>query len=68
MDLNRGGDFIPDVRQHGLRLSILFSAAAALCAIPASAADYPLTKDGNWIAKEFKFHDGASLIHWKTQP
>ncbi len=51
-----------------LMSTILFSAAAALCAIPASAADYPLPKDGNWIAKEFKFHDGASLIHWKTQP
>ncbi|WP_342363580.1 alpha/beta fold hydrolase [Terrarubrum flagellatum] len=36
--------------------------ALALCCAPAAfAADYPAPKEGAWTAKEFRFHDGATL-------
>src|ERR1041385_9039214 len=35
--------------------------AFALIAVPAFAADYPAPKEGEWIARDFKFHTGEVL-------
>ena len=53
---------------------MLFRAAAifALAMIPlvANAADYPAPKQGNWIARDFRFHTGEVLpeirLHYRT--
>jgi homoserine O-acetyltransferase/O-succinyltransferase len=44
---------------------------ALLCAaLPAMAADYPAPKEGDWIARDFKFHTGEQLgqvkLHYVT--
>jgi len=36
-------------------------AVFALLAFAASAADYPAPKEGNWIAKDFRFHTGEVM-------
>jgi homoserine O-acetyltransferase len=45
-------------------------AAMALAATTALAADYPAPKEGDWVAKEFKFSTGAVLndveLHYTT--
>src|SRR2546430_14297252 len=39
-----------------------FSAAAlALTSFTAFAADYPAPKQGEWIARDFKFHTGETM-------
>src|SRR5438876_4412836 len=48
-----------------------FSAAVlALTSITAFAADYPAPKQGEWIAKDFKFHTGEIMpelrLHYTT--
>jgi homoserine O-acetyltransferase len=44
--------------------------ALALMWVPASAADYPAPKQGEWIARDFKFHSGETLaevkLHYTT--
>ncbi len=46
------------------------SAALALVCFTAGAADYPAPKQGQWIAKDFKFHSGETLaelrLHYTT--
>src|SRR3954447_11070513 len=46
------------------------SAAFALTSIAAFAADYPAPKQGEWIARDFKFHTGQILpelrLHYTT--
>jgi homoserine O-acetyltransferase/O-succinyltransferase len=46
------------------------TAAFALASITALAADYPAPKQGDWIAKDFKFHTGESMaelrLHYTT--
>src|SRR6202048_1974675 len=46
------------------------SAAFALTLSAAMAADYPAPKQGDWIAKDFKFHTGETLpelqLHYTT--
>src|SRR3954468_22522347 len=37
------------------------SAAFALTSIAAFAADYPAPKQGEWVARDFKFHTGETL-------
>jgi homoserine O-acetyltransferase/O-succinyltransferase len=37
---------------------------AILC-VPASAADYPTPREGEWVAREFKFHTGEVLAELK---
>jgi len=37
------------------------SVALALTPLTASAADYPAPKQGDWIAKDFRFHTGQTL-------
>ena len=48
-----------------------FAAAAfALVALAANAADYPTPKEGEWVARDFKFHTGevmpALRMHYTT--
>jgi homoserine O-acetyltransferase len=47
-------------------LSVVF----ALTSLTASAADYPAPKQGDWIAKDFKFHTGQTMpelrLHYTT--
>jgi homoserine O-acetyltransferase len=46
------------------------SVAFALTSLTASAADYPAPKQGDWIAKDFKFHTGETMpelrLHYTT--
>ena len=46
------------------------STAFALTSFAASAADYPAPKQGDWIAKDFKFHTGQTMpelrLHYTT--
>ena len=46
------------------------SAAFALTSITAFAADYPAPKQGEWIARDFKFHTGETMpelrLHYTT--
>src|SRR5262249_59656450 len=52
-------------RAQGSRRMTRFRAAAAfalvLVAFSARAADYPAPKEGQWIARDFKFHTGDVL-------
>jgi homoserine O-acetyltransferase len=51
-------------------LRIAAAATIALIATVASAADYPTPKEADWVAKDFKFHDGQVLsevrLHYTT--
>ena len=54
-----------------LMLQTAASAAAVACiAASALAADYPAPKDGDWIARDFKFHTGEVMpelkLHYVT--
>ena len=44
--------------------------ALTLLCVPAAAADYPAPKQGEWIARDFKFHTGETLpelkLHYVT--
>jgi homoserine O-acetyltransferase len=46
------------------------SAALALTSFAALAADYPAPKQGDWIARDFKFHTGETMpelrLHYTT--
>jgi homoserine O-acetyltransferase/O-succinyltransferase len=46
------------------------SAALALTSFAATAADYPSPKQGDWIAKDFRFHSGETMpelrLHYTT--
>lgn len=50
--------------------SAALSAAFALGSFTAMAADYPAPKQGDWIAKDFKFHSGETMpdlrLHYTT--
>jgi homoserine O-acetyltransferase len=51
-------------------LCAALSAAFALTSFAAGAADYPAPKQGDWIAKDFKFHTGETMpelhLHYAT--
>ena len=51
-------------------LRVALSAAFALTSFAALAADYPAPKQGDWIAKDFKFHSGETMpelrLHYTT--
>ena len=51
-------------------LRAALSAAFALTSIAAFAADYPAPKQGEWIARDFKFHTGETMtelrLHYTT--
>ena len=46
------------------------AAAFSLIALPAAAADYPAPKEGDWVAKDFRFHTGEMMpelrLHYTT--
>jgi len=46
------------------------SAALMLVSVTAMAADYPAPKEGDWVAKDFKFHTGEVMpelkLHYTT--
>jgi homoserine O-acetyltransferase/O-succinyltransferase len=46
------------------------SAAFMLVSVTAMSADYPAPKEGDWIAKDFKFHTGETMpelrLHYTT--
>jgi len=49
---------------------VALSATLALTSFTAVAADYPAPKQGDWIAKDFKFHTGETIselrLHYTT--
>ncbi len=51
-------------------LKALTAAAFALAVSAASAADYPAPKQGEWVAHDFKFHNGETMtalrLHYTT--
>jgi homoserine O-acetyltransferase len=51
-------------------LRAALSAALALTSFAAAAADYPAPNEGDWIAKDFKFHTGETMpelrLHYTT--
>ncbi len=53
------------IRVHGIVVLVL-----ALLSLPAAAADYPPPKQGDWIARDFKFHTGEVMpelrLHYTT--
>jgi len=52
------------------RLHVAVAALLALMAAPVAAADYPQPRQGDWIAKDFKFHTGEVMpelrLHYTT--
>ncbi|MBR0724827.1 alpha/beta fold hydrolase [Bradyrhizobium manausense] len=50
--------------------SALLAAALLSVSMPAIAADYPAPKQGDWVAKDFKFHTGEVMtdlkLHYTT--
>ena len=48
----------------------VLSAVFAMTSFTALAADYPAPKQGDWIAKDFKFHTGETMpelqLHYTT--
>lgn len=50
--------------------SFLVGTFCALLSFSASAADYPAAVEGDWVAKDFKFHTGEVMpemkIHYRT--
>ncbi|PAY07667.1 hypothetical protein CK489_18245 [Bradyrhizobium sp. UFLA03-84] len=53
-----------------IRLCAALLAALVSMSVPAMAADYPAPQDGEWIAKDFKFHSGEVMpelrLHYTT--
>ena len=51
-------------------LHAALSVAFAVTSVAASATDYPAPKQGDWIAKDFKFHTGQTMpelrLHYTT--
>ena len=46
-------------------LRAALAAAFALTSFGAAAADYPAPKQGDWIARDFRFHTGETLPELK---
>ena len=48
----------------------LLAVLAILLAAPAAAADYPKPQEGDWVAKDFRFHTGEVMpelkLHYRT--
>ena len=44
-----------------IRSHVLVALACATVASSAIAADYPAAKQGEWIARDFKFHTGEVM-------
>jgi homoserine O-acetyltransferase/O-succinyltransferase len=55
---------------YPIRISIAAALALALSSALACAADYPAPKEGDWIARDFRFHTGEVMpelrLHYRT--
>src|SRR5881227_2465002 len=55
---------------HGLLPRAAAIIGLTLSALSAAAADYPAPKEGDWIARDFKFHTGEVMpelrLHYTT--
>jgi homoserine O-acetyltransferase/O-succinyltransferase len=53
-----------------MRIARAIVLACALISFPAVAADYPAPKEGDWVAKNFRFHTGEVMpelkLHYRT--
>jgi homoserine O-acetyltransferase/O-succinyltransferase len=53
-----------------IRVHVAVAFVLALIAAPAVASDYPVSKQGDWIARDFKFHTGEVMpelrLHYTT--
>ncbi len=53
-----------------MKFRLAFALALTLIAFPVFAADYPAPKEGDWIARNFKFHTGEVMpevrLHYTT--
>src|SRR5438105_15212926 len=51
-------------------IRIAAALAFALISVPAPAADYPAPKEGDWVARDFRFHTGDGMpelhLHYRT--
>src|SRR6266850_1614578 len=51
-------------------IKVFSLAAGALAAVPVWAADYPVPKEADWVARDFRFHNGETLpevrLHYTT--
>jgi homoserine O-acetyltransferase len=58
------------MRVRGPLLRAIAVAAFSIIAFAASAADYPAPKEGDWIARDFRFHTGEVMpelrLHYAT--
>ena len=52
------------------RAAVMVGVATGFIAFSAVAADYPTPKEGDWIARDFKFHAGEVMpelrLHYRT--
>jgi homoserine O-acetyltransferase len=53
-----------------VRICVAGALAFVLTSALASAADYPAPKEGDWVAREFRFHTGQVMpelrLHYRT--
>jgi len=53
-----------------LRIVAVSYALVCLCVLSATAAEYPQPREGDWVARDFKFHTGEALpevrLHYTT--
>ena len=53
-----------------MRIGIAGALAFVLTSALASAADYPAPKEGDWMARDFRFHTGEVMpelrLHYRT--
>jgi homoserine O-acetyltransferase len=53
-----------------LRLVVLVVAAFFVAALPVRGADYPAPREGDWVARDFRFHTGEVFpevkLHYRT--
>jgi len=51
-----------------LRVAAIFG--LSMISLAANAADYPAAKEGDWVARDFRFHTGEVLpevrLHYRT--
>src|SRR6185503_8018874 len=60
----------PVTGEERMRRLLAMLAMAFGFALPAAAADYPAPQQGDWIAKDFRFHTGETMpalkLHYTT--
>jgi homoserine O-acetyltransferase len=55
---------------HSFLLSAAIAITLSCTAVPARAADYPAPREGDWVARDFRFHTGEVMpelrLHYTT--